>query len=470
MEKNFLETVSNEYPSSFAEEKFVHNEKSHKGLIIGIIITCLVLVLGIVIFLKLNKKITMKNFIGEPKENLNIWLKENGISNNNVIITYEFDNEYDEDVVIDQNVLEGTKISKRKVLNFTLSKGADPDELIKFPKIKEMNYDEIKKWISDNKLFNVKVTQEYNDEFAKDEVISYKLKNIEEDEFTRSSNLTIVVSKGTKPKNEITMEDFVGKSSDTLLSWTAAHKIEVNSNLVFSNKEAGTIVYQSIPAGDKLNEGDTITVNISKGEGVTVPYLIGKKKTYVDSYASANDLIITYNEIYSNSERNTVIDQSIASGVQIGKGDTLVVTISLGKPYLDNYVGENINELYAWIEETNSKGANISIQVNSKKYYSDAVKKDNVLNQNKRGYLELNDTINVTLSLGSKVLIDTNYIGLDEADVKAFCADLNCIYDYQKSNKPIGTVIDIKIGDKTVTPDMYINSSDLILVTISEGA
>ena len=76
----------------------------------------------------------------------------------------------------------------------------------------------------------------------------------------------------------------------------------------------------------------------------------------------------------------------------------------------------------------------------------------------------------MSLSLGSKVLVDTDYVGLDEADVKLFCADLNCIYDYKKSSSPIGTVIDIKIGDKKLTPNMYINSSDLIVVTISEGA
>lgn len=470
MEKNFLETVSNEYPSSFAEEKFVHNEKSKKGLIISIIIFVLILVIGILIFIKLNKKITMKNFIGEPKEKLNIWLKENGISNSNVIITYEFDSTYDENIITDQNISEGSKFKKNKVLNFTLSKGADPDELIKFPSIKDMNYDEIKKWVTDNKLSNVKISQEYSDTIAKNEVISYKLKNMEEDEFKRSSNLNIVISKGNKPKNEITVENFVGKSSDNVSIWASTNKVEVNTSLVFSNKEAGTVVYQSIPAGEKIAEGDMISVSISKGQGVYVPSFIGKKKTVSDTWANNNDILITYNEIYSNYDKNSIIDQSVASGNQIGIGDSLVITVSLGKPYLANYVGENINELLAWIDEVNSKGANINIQINDKKYYSETIKKDDILNQNKMGYINLTDTINVTLSLGSKVLVDTDYIGLNEADVKIFCADLNCIYDYKKSSQPIGTVLDIKIDSKQLKPDMYINSSDLILVTISEGA
>ena len=470
MEKNFLETVSNEYPSSFAEEKFVQNKRSYKGLITGLIIVFIVFIIGLLIYLKINKKVTMKNFVGEPKETLNIWLKENGISNKNVIITYEYDSVYDENIIIDQNVLEGTKIKKSKVLNFTLSKGADPDELIKFPDLNSMDYDDIKKWITDNKLTNVKVNQEYNDKFEKNALISYKLKNIEESEFKRSSNLTIVISKGSKPKNEVVMENFVGKSSEYLLTWASQNKIEVNTSMVFSNREAGEIVYQSVPAGDSIGEGDTLSVSVSKGQGITVPYFIGKKKSYAASYASTNDILITYNEVYSTSEKNTIIDQSIASNSLIGAGDTLVLTVSLGKPYISNYIGEDINELLAWIEEVNSSGCNISLQINEKKYYSDTVKKDAIIAQNKVGYINLTDTINVSLSLGSKVLVDKDYVGLDETDVKLFCADLNCIYDYKKSSSPIGTVIDIRIGDKKLVPDMYINSSDLIVVTISEGA
>ena len=63
-----------------------------------LIIVFVVLIIGLLIYLKINKKVTMKNFVGEPKESLNIWLKENGISNKNVIITYEYDSVYDENI------------------------------------------------------------------------------------------------------------------------------------------------------------------------------------------------------------------------------------------------------------------------------------------------------------------------------------------------------------------------------------
>lgn len=469
MEKNFLESINNDYPSSFAEEKFVENKKSKKGIIITCIVSLLLIVLVLIIYLGLNKKITMKNFVGESRETLNIWLKENDINNKNVVISYAYDSEYDENYIINQNILEGEKFSKNKILTFTISKGADPDELVDFPDIKNLNNEEIRKWITDNKLTNVKITQEYNDEILKDFVISYKLRNIEEKDFTRSSNLSIIVSKGPKPKNEIVMENFIGKSSEEIASWANLNKINLAVTPVFSSKEAGTVTYQSVLEGTKIEEGQTISINISKGEGVTIPYLVSKSKNEVEAWANASGILLSINEVYSNIPKNKVIAQNIAANNLIGVGESIVVTVSLGQPYLENYKGENISELLEWVDDVNSKGCSISVSINDKAYYSDSVKKDGIINQSKNGYLALNDSIKVTLSLGSKILIDTNYIGMKEEDIKAFCAELNCLYEYKKDKKDIGTILDIKVNDKTLKPDMYIDSSDVILVTISEG-
>lgn len=469
MEKNFLETINNDYPSSFAEEKFVGVKKSKKGIIITIIAILLLLSIGLIIYFKLNKKITMKNFIGETKETLNIWLKENDINSKNVIITSAYDPNYDENYIIDQSISEGEEFKKGKVISFTVSKGADPDELIKFPDIKSMTYDEIKKWITDNKLTNVKVTQEYSNEIKKDNVISYKLKNIEEKEYKRASNLSIVISKGEKPKNEIVMENFVGKSTEAIVLFANTNKIELNVTNVFSSNEAGLITYQSVPAGTKIYEGDKVSISVSKGQGVNVPSFVSKSKSDVVAWASSNDILLSLNEVYSQTPKNKIIEQSIAPNSQVGAGDTIVITVSLGMPYLDNYRGLDINELLEWINEANSKGCSINLEIEDKKYYSDNIKKDGIINQSKNGYISLNENIKVTLSSGAKILVDKDYIGLKEEDIKLFCTQLNCIFDYQKSNLPIGTVIDVLVNNNKLKPDVYINSSDTVLVTISEG-
>lgn len=470
MEKNFLESINNDYPSSFAEEKFVESKKSKKGIIVTIISILIILLIGLIIYINLNRKITMKNFVGQTRESLNIWLKENNISSKNVVITSAYSQKYDENYIIDQSIDNGEKFKKNKVISFTISKGADPDELIEFPDIKAMTYDEIKTWIKDNKLTNVKITQEYNSDISKDNVISYKLKNITEKEYKRASNLSIVVSKGIKPKNEITMENFVGKSLETIAIFANTNKIELSVTNVFSNKESGIITYQSVPAGTKIFEGDKVSISISKGPGVVVPSFVSKKYSDAASWASSNDIILSINEIYSTIPKNKVITQSITPNSQMGAGDSLVISVSLGLPYLDDFRSQDVNELLEWINEVNSKGCSISLAIDDKTYYSDNIKKDGIINQNKSGYIALDEKIKVTLSLGAKIFVDKNYKGLKEEDIKLFCTQLNCIYDYQKSNLEIGTVIDVKVNNDDLKPNTYINSSDTILATISEGA
>ena len=250
MEKNFLEEVNNSYPESFKEEKFVANERKSKiPMVIGIAI--LLIAIGVALFFLLNKKIVMEDFVSKSRENLNIWVKENGLNSKNILFTYEYDSTYDENIIIAQSVEPGKKISKGKVLTFTISKGANPDESISFPDLMNMTHDEIKNWINDNKLTNVKVTQEYSDEVLKDSVISYNLKNIDEKDFIRSSNLNIVISKGPKQKSQITMGNYIGKSYETFLMWAEGQKIKVSKCEVYSNKPIGEIVSQSVSENEK---------------------------------------------------------------------------------------------------------------------------------------------------------------------------------------------------------------------------
>ena len=119
--------------------------------------------------------------------------------------------------------------------------------------------------------------------------------------------------------------------------------------------------------------------------------------------------------------------------------------------------------------EANESWCNINIVVNDQAYYSENVDANGIIKQDRMCYISVNETIYVTISLGSKIFVDTKYVGLMEEDIKTFCSNLNCVYDYKKSNNPVGTIIDVKVNDKALKENTYINSSDMILVTISEG-
>ena len=90
-----------------------------------------------------------------------------------------------------------------------------------------MTLDEINDWISKNKLSKVKVNTVYSDTVEKDQVISFDLKSVNENNFTRGTNLTISVSKGPQPAGEVTVDDFVKKEVSSAETWAKSKKVEL---------------------------------------------------------------------------------------------------------------------------------------------------------------------------------------------------------------------------------------------------
>ena len=95
----------------------------------------------------------------------------------------------------------------------------------------------------------------------------------------------------------------------------------------------GNVISQDIAAGEKIEEGNTISVIISKGiEQVKVPNVEGKtleeaKKALKNAKLKA-DSTSTYSDSVAEGK---VIDQSIKAGTTVDKNKTVTVTISLGK-------------------------------------------------------------------------------------------------------------------------------------------
>lgn len=101
--------------------------------------------------------------------------------------------------------------------------------------------------------------------------------------------------------------------------------------------EEGKIVSQTPKAGKKVNEGDTVTVNISSGkESGTVPNLIGKK---YDSAAIQKELDkykfklgnVTYEES-DKYEKDVIISQNPGGGNNAEEGAYISIVVSSGKP------------------------------------------------------------------------------------------------------------------------------------------
>ena len=209
--KNFLEQFSTDNkPDSFKEEVFVPSKQPKKPLNITVIIIFAVIVLlgGFLSwFFLLRPTIEVPSFIGLQTSDVNDWIKQQGIQPSGIVIKEEYSEDFASKLITYQSIEPGKKVKKDVKIDFTVSKGPDPNVIVSVPDIISMNLTQINSWIDENKLTGVKIQSEFSDEDPLDSVISFEFgSNASETNFKRSSSLTIIVSKGKQedqPVNEL---------------------------------------------------------------------------------------------------------------------------------------------------------------------------------------------------------------------------------------------------------------------------
>ncbi|NLC96801.1 MAG: PASTA domain-containing protein [Erysipelotrichaceae bacterium] len=357
-------------PDSFNKETFTRIEKEKIKLNPKVIIGAVIALIAVGIlsyFFFFAPKIVMPDFMGENLTELTTWASQYEIDKTGIVINKEYSFEFDEGIIMSQSINPGSKVKKDVKLTIVASDGADPDEIVSFPDIKNMNIDEIKDWIKENKLSKTKVVTEYSTTVEKDMVIKYDLKNVNENNFTRGTNLNITVSKGEAPAGQITVEEFTNKTYEEMKVWANSKKVTLEKTEGYSDTiVAGNVISQSVKSGTALKEGEVIKVVVSKGKSVKIPNLVGYTPTMLEAWSAAPDSKVTVvkKEVYNSAPYGNVIDQSIAAGSLVDQGSVLELTISIYLPVLqtssDAWYGKNYMELIAKVDEWNYRGANIA--------------------------------------------------------------------------------------------------------------
>ena len=376
-------------PNSFEKETFTRIEKnkiSFNPKILGGILVVLLLVVIASYFLFFAPKIKMPDFIGKDINEFTSWATQYEIDRTGVVVSKEYNFEYDKDVIIKQSITPDTKIKKDTKISIVTSDGPDPDELVTFPDIKNMTMDEIQDWIKENKLLKTKVVTEYSTTVEKDMVIKFDLKNISENNFTRGTNLNITVSKGEAPAGQVTIEDFTNKSFEEMKTWASSKKVNLEKTEAYSDTVAvGNVISQDVKSGTAIKQNETIKVIVSKGKAVKIPNLVGYTPTMLEAWSAAPDSKVTIvkKEVYNEAPYGNVIAQSIPPNSAVDQGEVLELTVSLYLPVLqtssDEWYGLNYMELIAKVDEWNYKGANIHAGPWIQGEYSDTVKKGGIL-------------------------------------------------------------------------------------------
>lgn len=356
-------------PKSFGGETFERVEKpkvSVDGKIIGLL-AALLIVLGVgCYFFFFSSKLVMPEFTGKTMNDVNAWVKQNKIDTSVIVVNRECDFDTEKDIILSQLPDAGKKVKTDTPMTFVVSNGADPDEPISFPDINSMTYDELKSWISENKLTKTKISNEYSTTVPAGEVIKYSLKNVEESDFTRSSTLNITCSKGVAPAGQVTVEKFENQPFASVETWAKSKKVEINKVESFDQSVvAGNVISQSPASGSALKQGEVLTVVVSKGKGVVIPNLVGFTEEELKAWQSGkdNNVIVVSQSKYDKSLAGTVLGQSIEPGSVVEQGTVLMIDVSLYMPILETnsraWLGKDYLELNAWCDGVNAKGADI---------------------------------------------------------------------------------------------------------------
>lgn len=235
-----------------------------KILIALAVVLCLAgTTVGVLALTSSGSGVTVENFVGKDKKVVETWRKKNDVSNDQIAYAYAYDDSKDKDIVLKQSIASGKTLKSDETLKVTVSKGADPNKEFELPDFTDKVEKEIKKWFTDNKFTNVTYTYEINPEVENGKFIS--MDHETGTKVKRSEPITVTICTPLDAE-QVEVPDLSGISKDDLDSWASTNRINISYiERASDTVEKGGILSVSVNKGDRLNAGDTITVEISSG-------------------------------------------------------------------------------------------------------------------------------------------------------------------------------------------------------------
>jgi eukaryotic-like serine/threonine-protein kinase len=141
--------------------------------------------------------------------------------------------------------------------------------------------------------------------------------------------VTIIVSTGPP---QTTVPDVVGMDYADAVDALDEANLEVRKREVFSQRPESRVVKQNPPAGEVVNEGTTVVLQVSKGlETVGVPDVLDQSESSARAELEAAGFGVEVIQAASDTTPEGLVSaQSPDPGTQAAKGSTVTITVSTG--------------------------------------------------------------------------------------------------------------------------------------------
>lgn len=183
--------------------------------------------------------------------------------------------------------------------------------------------------------FKIKVEEEYSADYAKDLVIRQDPES--DTELEEGKTLTLVVSKGTRTEDKVSVPEVVGKRESSAKSELEAVGLKVSVKTKYSTDVAkGKVISQSPGSGNQVTKNSTVVITVSQGEKPETMVRVPNLRYFTESGArselkNSNLVLGSVLTEYSDSvEKGLVIRQTVSSGSKVKEGTAVGIYVSLG--------------------------------------------------------------------------------------------------------------------------------------------
>ncbi|MCI8776846.1 MAG: Stk1 family PASTA domain-containing Ser/Thr kinase [Oscillospiraceae bacterium] len=259
---------SNEYDEDYSDFSEEETEKS-RSLFVPVLSAVTVVVIMVAVLLITMVVKDMFNGGSEPKTTQFVMRNLVGMDYNQAVESYSkyIDiqveaqewSELERDKIFEQSIPEGEAVKKGEIVKVKVSLG---QKTVKVPNVINYHYITAGEAL---RAEGLEVEYKYQANNDVDEELVFDTEPAALEEVAPGTTVLVYVSKGSDVE-EIEMEDFVGKSIDDAKVQCGIWGISVKTEKKASSKEKGTILKQSIEAGEKVPSDSTITFTVSTGE------------------------------------------------------------------------------------------------------------------------------------------------------------------------------------------------------------
>ena len=370
--------------------------------------------------IKIKKMDTLPNFINKNIADVVVYADEKKLD---IDYSYEYSDNVEEGKIISQDVLPGTILKKIDKVSFVVSGGPNYDKEIILTNFEGTKIDELIDFISKNYLNNVNIIYEINNEIERDIIISQSVKG----NTKRSSLITVKVSLGSKDSlSPISLEDLRDKKLFDATLYLKRNGISYELKYEFSDTINKDHIISTDPSSGEVTPlSSKVILTVSKGKSITVPNLKDMEMKDIVSWASENNVKLSFNEEYHKDIKlGQIISVSKKENNIIAEGTNITITTSKGPLRLINT--HNLTEFKTWADK-------YKVDYSIKYEYSDTVSKGTIIKYSIEidSIIDFDNSITVTVSNGKSITVP-NFVGMSKYNITTTCKNLglNCTFYY----------------------------------------